>query len=299
MRGIWTALITPFTAKNQIDTFAYRRILQDQIAAGVTGVIPCGSTGEGINLSLDEKKLLIETCLKEVKNTGVKVFAGTGSASTHETLEFSKWAEQQGVDGLLIVTPYYNKPSQAGLEAHFLAVAESVKCEIMLYNVPGRTGVSLSVETIVNLAGHPRIRSLKESSGKVDLTSEVLDSLSVSGRSMDLLSGDDSLFLPLLSIGAVGLVSVVSNLIPQTLVEIKKAFDEGNVEKARELHQRYFPLFKDFFIETNPVPIKFAMAYQGFCESHVRAPLAALSPENSEKLLGSLKRCDIQAKRFS
>lgn len=291
MRGVWTALITPFDSSGAIDWAAYRRILQDQRAAQVSGVIPCGTTGESPTLTLAEKRQLIETALSELQGSAVRVIAGTGSNSTAETLELSRWAAGRGVAGVLIVTPYYNKPSQTGLQSHFLAVADAVSCEVILYNVPGRTGVSLTAETITQLASHPRIRTLKEATGNVAFTSEILDSLSVAGRQMDILSGDDATYLPLLSVGAAGVVSVASNLFPRAMVQIQEHMDRQELQAAQMIHRRFYPLFRDLFIESNPGPIKEAMAHAGFCESLVRAPLVALSPESRKKLHESMVRC--------
>lgn len=293
MRGVFTALITPFNSRKEIDLESFRRILHDQREAGITGVIPCGTTGESPTLSSDEKKLLIQSALDELKGSGVKVLAGTGSNDTRETVKFSAWASDAGADGVLVVTPYYSKPTPAGLEAHFTAVADAVRCEVMLYNVPGRTGVSLNPTTIARLGAHPKIRSLKEATGNVGFTSEILDVLAQQGRSMDILSGDDATYLPLLSIGAVGVVSVASNLFPRGMVAIQKAHESGRVQEALELHKKFCPLFRDLFIESNPGPIKAAMSDAGWCEPHLRAPLAPLTASSLETLRESLKRCGI------
>lgn len=293
MKGVWTALVTPFTRSNELDLASYRKILKDQREAKVAGVIPCGTTGETPVLTLAEKKTLITVALEELKGSGVRVIAGTGSNNTAETVELSKWASDQGVDGVLIVTPYYNKPTQAGLERHFRAVADTVKCDVMLYNVPGRTGVSMTPETIASLAGHPRIRHLKEATGNVAFTTEVIDALQAQKRQLNIFSGDDATYMPLLAVGAVGVVSVSSNLFPRGMVAIQEAMESGNLAQARELHQKYFPLFRDLFIESNPGPIKAAMAYAGWCEATVRAPLAQMSEGNLKKLEASLKRCGI------
>lgn len=293
MRGVYTALVTPFNSRNELDLEAFKRILQDQRDAGVAGVIPCGTTGESPTLSKDEKKKLILTALDTLKSSGVKVIAGTGSNDTAETVELSRWASDQGVDGLLIVTPYYNKPSQAGLEAHFRAVAEAVRCEVMLYNVPGRTGVSLTAETVAKLAQHPRITSIKEATANVAFASEILDHLRLAGSKMTVLSGDDAAFLPLLSLGAHGVVSVSSNLFPRAMVAIQKNYEAGKIAEAAKLHQRFYPLFRDLFIDSNPVPIKHAMQFAGWCDARVRAPLAALSDAHTEKLEASLHRCEV------
>jgi 4-hydroxy-tetrahydrodipicolinate synthase len=293
MRGVYTALITPFDSSNRLDLAAFKKILLDQKAAGVAGVVPCGTTGETPTLSVDEKKTLITTAIETLKGSGVQVVAGTGSNSTQETIEFSKWASGQGVDGILVVTPYYNKPSQAGLEAHFRAVADAVQCEVMLYNVPGRTGVSIAAPTAAKLASHPRIRSLKEATGNVAYTSEIIDSLKAHSTSLDILSGDDATYLPLLCVGATGVVSVASNLFPRAMVAIQKAMDQGNYREAQTIHQRFYPLFRDLFVDSNPVPIKYAMEYVGFCGSRVRAPLAPLSTANTDILRASLAKCGV------
>jgi 4-hydroxy-tetrahydrodipicolinate synthase len=293
MRGVFTALVTPFNQQNELDLQAFKRILEDQRDAGVAGVIPCGTTGESPTLSKDEKKKLTLTAIETLKGTGVKVLAGTGTNDTAETVAFSKWASDQGVDGVLVVTPYYNKPSQAGLEAHFRAVAEVVACPVMLYNVPGRTGVSLTAETVTRLAAHPRITSIKEATSNVAFASEIIDQLTQAGLKMTVLSGDDAAYLPLLSLGGQGVVSVSSNLFPRAMVQIQKLMDAGKPNEAAKLHQRFHPLFRDLFIDSNPVPIKHAMAFVGWCDARVRAPLAPLSPENQEKLEHSFRRCGV------
>lgn len=288
MRGVYTALITPFNSKNEVDLPAFKKILEDQKAAGVAGVVPCGTTGETPTLSVEEKKALITTSLEVMRGSGVRVIAGTGSNDTAGTIEFSRWASQQKVDGILVVTPFYNKPSQAGMDAHFRAVADAVTCEVVLYNVPGRTGVSLSATTVAALSKHPRITTIKEATANIALTSEILDLCKI-----DVLSGDDATYLPLLSVGAVGVISVASNLFPRAMVAIQKAYESGKVEEARTLHQKFYPLFRDLFIDSNPVPVKRAMEIAGFCEARVRAPLAGLSPAHNEVLQISLNRCGI------
>ncbi len=293
MRGVWTAIITPFTESGELDLNSLKKILKDQVDAGITGVIPCGTTGEAPTLSIDEKKTLIQTCIQELKGSSVQVVAGTGSNQTRETVEFSKWASSVGVQGVLLVTPYYNKPSQAGLEEHFKTVASAIDCEVTLYNVPSRTGVSLTAETISRLSKHPRIRSLKEATGNPVFTSEILDQLSKDGGALDILSGDDASYLSLLSVGAVGIISVASNLFPRAMVSLQKAFDEGNMKKALEIHTKYYPLFRDLFIESNPAPIKAAMASLGWCKAQVRLPLAPLQNQNLRKLESSLSECQI------
>jgi 4-hydroxy-tetrahydrodipicolinate synthase len=294
MQGIWTALITPFTSKNEIDLVAFRRILRNQKEAGVAGVVPCGTTGESPTLSLDEKKLLITTALEELKGSSVEVMAGSGTNDTRESIEFSRWVSEQGVRGILVVTPYYNKPSQAGLISHYQRIADSVHCEVVLYNVPGRTGVSLSAESIAQLSRHPRIRSVKEASGNIAFASEIIDQLDLNSSQLDLLSGDDATFLPFLAAGGVGAISVASNLFPRAMIQLWQKMRNQQVTEALKIHQKYYPLFRDLFIESNPVPIKYAMEKAGWCQSHVRSPLAPLMESSRQKLDLSMKRCGIQ-----
>lgn len=296
MKGVFTALVSPFDPQGGLDLGAFRKILESQAEAGVAGVIPCGTTGESPTLSQDEKQTLIRTAIETLRGTKVRVLAGTGSNDTVETVRFSRWASDQGVAGVLVVTPYYNKPSQAGLRAHFLAVAEAVSCDVMLYNVPSRTGVSLTAETVVQLANHPRIRSLKEASAHVAFASEILDLLArtAAGSGFDLLAGDDAAYLPLLSVGAAGVVSVASNLFPRAMVKLQSLMDAGKIAEARELHRKYHPLFRDLFIESNPSPIKHALHWMGICRASLRMPLTELGPASASALESSLKLCGLR-----
>jgi 4-hydroxy-tetrahydrodipicolinate synthase len=295
-KGVYTAVVTPFQQNGEIDWNAYRALLKAQHAGGVAGVIPCGTTGESPTLSADEKKKLITFTLQELKGTGLKVIPGTGTNNTAESIEFSAWASDQGADAVLVVTPYYNKPSQLGLFQHFNAIADRVKCDVILYNVPGRTSVSLTADTIVRLAKHPRITAIKEASGNLAFDSEIRDALNQAGAHLALLSGDDPTFLPFLGLGGVGCISVASNLIPRQMVELQQAFEKGDQARAQELHERYAPLFKDLFIEANPVPVKFALSQIGPCGKTVRLPLAELTGESIEKLTASLKRTGLTVK---
>ena len=293
MRGVFTALVTPFDDSGRLDLAAFRAILKDQKQAGVAGVVPCGTTGESPTLTLEEKQTLIRTTLEEMKGSAVKVIAGTGTNNTAETIELSRWAAKSGVDAVLVVTPYYNKPSQKGLEAHYRAVADAVSCEVILYNVPGRTGVSLTPQTIASLASHPKIRTIKEATGNVAFASEIQDALVLVQSKMDILSGDDATYLALLAVGGTGIISVASNLFPRAMVALQNHMEAGRFSEAREIHATFFPLFRDLFIESNPVPIKAAMEEVGFCSTRVRAPLAELSNESLVRLRASLKRCGI------
>ncbi len=296
IRGVITALITPMQSSGEIDWSAWNALIADQLSAGVAGIIPCGTTGESPTLSLDEKKRLIESAVKACRGTTTAVIAGTGSNDTPRTIELSRWASDAGVDGVLIVTPYYNKPSQAGLLKHFTAVADAVSCPVVLYNVPGRTGVGIAPEVVAQLASHPRIGHIKEATGKIEVTSEILDQCAVSGTSISVLSGDDATWLPLLSAGADGVISVASNLFPRAMVALQQAWDSGDARRAQEIHLRFYPLFRDLFVESNPVPIKTALSWVGIGTESVRAPLSALTDASRRKLLASLQRCGLREK---
>jgi 4-hydroxy-tetrahydrodipicolinate synthase len=293
MDGVWTALVTPFDEAGELDLASFGKTLGRQAASGISGVVVGGSTGESVCLKPEERRQLVETALKELKGSGLKVFAGTGSSSTRESVEYSIWANKAGVDGIMVVTPYYNKPSQEGLYHHFYAVADAVTCQVMIYNVPSRTAVSLTAETLSRLAQHPRITSLKEATGCATFMSEVIELFRKNKASLDILSGDDLTFLPMLSIGAVGVVSVASNLIPKEMVAIQKAYSTGQVEEAKRLHQFYYPLFRDLFVESNPVPVKYALSILGTCKDKVREPLAPLLQSSKEKIEASLRKCHI------
>jgi len=293
-KGVFTALITPMNDQGEVDWTSYENLIKDQIAAGVSGIIPCGTTGESPTLTLKEKETLIEIAIQLAKGSSTVVFAGTGSNDTKRTIEFSKWAEAAGVAGVLVVTPYYNKPSQAGLLKHYFSIADSLQCEVMPYNVPGRTGVSLTAETIVELASHPRMNTLKEATGNVAFTSEIRKALALKKQTMGIFSGDDATYLPLLSVGAVGCVSVASNLIPTELVSLTRSFFENNLSKALSIHERYFGLLKDLFIDTNPVPIKYSLKKTGKIQSEfVRLPLVLLSNSHKEHLHRLLLELDL------
>ncbi len=283
MKGVFTALVTPFLASGEIDTEGYKKLLKQQKAGGVTGVIPCGTTGEAPTLSIREKQTLIQLAVEEFGQTGV--VAGTGSNNTAETVELSRWASRQGVRGVLVVTPYYNKPTKAGLEAHFLKVADSVDCEVMLYNVPGRTGVSLTPESVAKLAKHSRIRSIKEATGNPAFASEIVIACREAHSSIDILSGDDLTYVSLCAIGAVGVVSVISNLFPAEMCSLQKFLEQGDYARARSLHDALFPLFRNLFVESNPGPIKFLTSRAIGFSAALRLPLVEMSAENCALLV--------------
>lgn len=287
--GVFTALVTPFTPNGEVDWENYRKLLRFQKSSQVTGVVPCGTTAETPTLTLDEKKKLIEIALEELKGSGLKVIPGTGSNNTGETVEFSKWVASKGADAILVVTPYYNKPTQPGLVKHFQTVADSAGCEVILYNVPGRTGVSLTAESIVTLAGHSKITAVKEATGNLSFASDIRTLLNETGRSLNLLSGDDPTLLPFLSVGGTGVISVASNAIPVEMVQICNSYFTGKLKAAQELFEKHYPFLRDIFVESNPAPIKAAMEMMGLCPSKTREPLAPLVPFSIEKLKKAMK----------
>ncbi len=286
--GTYTALVTPFK-NDEIDVEAFERLIENQIAAGITGIVPVGTTGESPTLSCGERHRVIELAVK-VANDRCQVIAGTGSNSTRDAIAHTKAAEEVGVDGALLVAPYYNKPSQEGLFQHFAAIARETSLQLVLYNIPGRCGVDIAADTVVRLAEHcPNIVAIKEASGSVDRVSELVLRLP---KTFTVLSGDDSLTLPFLAVGAVGVVSVVSNLFPAEVARMVNLFLEGKVGEARELHLKFFPLFKDAFIEPNPVPAKTALAWRGAMAADCRLPLVAMSKANAERLRQTLAQLE-------
>ncbi|PJZ69297.1 4-hydroxy-tetrahydrodipicolinate synthase [Leptospira perolatii] len=279
-QGVYTAIVTPFK-NGKIDYDSYFKILEKQIKGGVTGIVPCGTTGESPTLSHAEHAELIRETVKAVQGK-VQVVAGTGSNSTREAVELTEAACKDGVDGVLSVNPYYNKPTQEGLYLHFKEIAEHSSVPVMLYNIPGRTSVNLLPETVLRLSQLPKIRSMKEATGDLGQMAKLI---SVVGSKMTVLSGDDNLTLPLLSIGGVGVVSVVTNLFPASIVKLVESFRKGDLETARKIHYDFLELFSLAFIETNPIPIKAAMSWQGYCTQEIRLPMTPLSEgPGAEKL---------------
>ncbi|PYJ50280.1 MAG: 4-hydroxy-tetrahydrodipicolinate synthase [Verrucomicrobia bacterium] len=283
-RGTFTALVTPFR-DGAIDTSAFEKLIEAQIAAGITGIVTVGTTGESPTLSLEEREQLIRLSVTTA-NKRCQVLAGTGSNATHHAVRDTKTAEKLGVDGALLVAPYYNKPSQEGLFRHFKTIAEATSLPIMLYNIPGRCGVDIGTDTVVRLARQcQNIVSIKEASGSVERISELRARLP---ESFTILSGDDSLTLPFMSVGAVGVVSVASNLFPAEVCALVHAYQSGDVKSAVKLHRKLFPLFKDLFIEPNPVPIKTALGWHGAMSGEVRLPLCEMSDSNQARLRKTL-----------
>ncbi len=283
--GTHTALVTPFRG-GKFDADAFRALIEDQIAGGVTGIVPVGTTGESPTLDHGEHSEVIRTAV-EVAAGRCLVMAGTGSNATSEAIALTVDAERLGADAALLVAPYYNKPSQEGLYRHFRAISESVKIPIVLYSIPGRCGVEIGVETVARLFKDcPNIRTIKEAGGSVERVSQLRNALD---PSFEILSGDDSLTVPFLSVGAVGVISVASNLFPSEVSTMVRLWIEGDTAGAQALHWRFYPIFKDLFIEPNPVPTKFALALRGKMSAEVRLPLCEMSEANSSQLRKTLE----------
>ena len=285
-RGSFTALVTPFK-NGSLDEKAFRDIVEWQIAEGTNGLVPVGTTGESPTLSHDEHKQVVEWCVDQVDGR-VPVIAGSGSNSTAEAVELSRHAEKAGADAVLIVTPYYNKPTQEGLYRHFRAVAESVAIPIITYNIAGRTAVNVETATMARLARDCRnIVGVKEASGSLDQMSQVI---AACGPNFTVLSGDDNITLPLMAIGGHGVISVIANIVPRETADMVHAALDGDFKRARELHFRLFPLARAAFLETNPIPIKEAMAMAGMLEPEFRLPMCRMSDANRETLRGILRQ---------
>lgn len=279
--GTYTALVTPFTRDNKIDETAFEKLIKAQIKGGVDGVVPVGTTGESPTLNMEEHIRVIRLAVQFSKGK-IKVMAGVGANSTDEAIELTQGAEEVGVDGLLHVAPYYNKPSQGGLFHHFRVLARATRLPIILYSIPSRCGVEIAVETIERLArACDNIEGIKEAGGTPDRVSQIRDRM---GKGFYILSGDDSLTLPFMSVGAQGVVSVASNVIPKEVSRMVRAFATGQPGVALKLHQKFYPLFKDLFIETNPVPAKAALALLGRMRDDVRLPIVSISSANRKKL---------------
>ncbi|MGH7937722.1 MAG: 4-hydroxy-tetrahydrodipicolinate synthase [Bryobacteraceae bacterium] len=275
-----------------MDVEAFERLIESQIAGGVSGVVPIGTTGESPTLSAVERHQVIELAVG-VARKRCAVIVGTGSNSTRDAIAHTQEAEKLGADGALLVAPYYNKPSQDGLFQHFAAIAEATALPLVLYNIPGRCAIDIAADTVVKLAERcANIVAIKEASGSVDRVSELGRRLP---NDFSILSGDDSLTLAFLAVGAVGVVSVVSNLFPAEISQLVRLFLEGKAAEARQVHQKFYALFKDLFIEPNPVPVKTALAWRGAMEPTVRLPLTAMSAANEERLRKTLQ--EIEASR--
>lgn len=291
-RGVYTALVTPFTEYGLVDEQAFTDIVEFQIAQGIDGLVPCGTTGESPTLSHAEHDRVIKRTV-ELVDKRVPVIAGTGSNATSEAVRLSKHAESSGVDALLLVNPYYNKPTQKGLYLHFRTIADSVGIPCVLYNIKGRTGVNLETETLVRLANDcPNIISVKEASGDI---AQMRDVVARSPEDFCVLSGDDNMAVDLVESGGDGVISVASNLIPAQMVAMIHAALDGKMGEARAWEKNLAPFFASCFCETNPIPIKTAMAAYGWCKEEFRLPMCSLEKEEHRKqILSALTPLDVQ-----
>ncbi|MBD0356271.1 MAG: 4-hydroxy-tetrahydrodipicolinate synthase [Actinomycetota bacterium] len=277
--GAFTALVTPFR-NGEVDVEALEGLVEFQIAQGIHGLVPCGTTGESPTLSEEEDRLVIETVVR-VTNGRVSVVAGTGSNNTASAIKYTKMAEEVGADGSLQVAPYYNKPTQEGLFRHFAAIAESTSLPLVLYNIPGRTSVTIASETIAQLAEIPNIVGIKDSTLSMNMVSDIRR---LCGEDFDILSGDDPMTLPLMALGGVGVISVASNVAPGAVSDLVNAMNSGDLARGRELHYRLLPLIRALSVETNPIPVKAAASLLGLCSDELRLPLVPMSGENLRRL---------------
>jgi 4-hydroxy-tetrahydrodipicolinate synthase len=292
-RGAWTALVTPFDADGRVDEEALRRLVRWQIDSGVHGLVPCGTTGEGATLTPEEQERVVTVVVQEARGR-VGVLAGCGTNDTRRTIEAATRVSGAGADALLVVTPYYNKPNRSGMLAHYRAVCEATAKPVVVYNVPGRTGQNLGSDLALELASVPGVIGIKEASGNLEQIATIL-----AGRQpgFAIFSGDDSLALPTIAMGADGLISVVSNEAPEQTADLVTAALEGRMAEARKLHFQLLPLMRANFIETSPVPVKVAMALIGRCAETVRAPLGPAAPETRAALALALDRAGIDRLR--
>ena len=269
-RGSFVALVTPFKDDLSVDMDAYGRLIEFQIERGTHGIVPCGCTGEAATLSHDEQKQIIRFAVEKIAGR-VPVIAGTGSNNTKEAIELTRYAKEIGADGALMITPYYNKPTKDGQIAHYRAVAEKVDLPIMLYNVPSRTGTNIEPQTVAEMSKIPNIVSIKEAAGSLDQVSSIRSLCNI-----NILSGDDSLTLPMMAVGASGVVSVAANVVPDKVAALCDEWDAGNVAAAQALHYEMIPLIKALFVQTNPLPVKAVLAHMGMITNVLRLPLTPL-----------------------
>jgi len=283
-KGAFTAIVTPFK-NGSFDEEGYRKLIEFQISEGINGIVPCGTTGESATLSFEEHTKVVEAAVSQA-NKRVPIFAGTGSNNTKEAIELTLHAKKAGADAALIITPYYNKPTQEGLYQHFKKLAEETKFPIIMYNVPGRTSVNMLPDTVARCAEIPYIVGIKEATGSLQQISKVIE---LAGDHFCLLSGDDFTVLPTLAVGGKGVISVVSNIVPKDMALLCKAFFDGNINEAKRIHYKLNKLNEAMFFETNPIPVKTSLTLMGKIGGEVRLPLCQMSEANLSKLKNVLK----------
>ncbi|MBF8279777.1 MAG: dapA [candidate division NC10 bacterium] len=283
-QGSMVAVVTPFK-DGRVDEAKVRELVEFHIKNGTDVLVPCGTTGESPTLSHDEHRRVIELAI-QTANKRIPVVAGTGSNSTAEAIDLTRFAKNAGADGALVVLPYYNKPTQQGLIAHCRAIADAVELPLILYNIPGRTGINMLPETLAVLADHPNIVGMKEATGNLE---QMTHDIVLCGAKLSFLSGDDTLTLPLMAVGGKGVISVVANIVPRDVADLTRAFLSGDWKRARELHLKLFPLCQAMFCETNPIPVKTAMALMGMIGGELRMPLCPMSEANLSKLKAAMR----------
>jgi len=286
LKGSFVAIVTPFKG-GEVDYAKLSELVEWHVESGTHGIVPCGTTGESPTLSHDEHAKVVTHVIKTV-NGRVPVIAGAGSNSTREAIWLTKHAKECGADAVLSITPYYNKPTQRGLIEHYRAITSAVNIPLVMYNVPGRTGVKMAPETVAELSKIPTIVAIKEACGSLEQVCEILSLCDIT-----VLSGDDSLTFPMMAVGATGVISVAANVIPKDMAALVDAANNGNHDEAKALHYKYWRLFKDLFIETNPAPVKTAMGMMGLIEPEVRLPLCPLSDKNAATLRTTLEACGV------
>jgi len=289
LRGTITAIVTPFDVNGAIDEKTLRELVNFQIAHGVSGIVPCGTTGESPTLSHEEHNRVIDITIQEARGR-VPIIAGTGSNATDEAVALTKHAHESGADYSLQVAPYYNKPTQKGFYEHFITIADAVDIPLIIYNIPGRTGKNIETDTLLRLAEHRNIVGVKEASGSIP---QIMDVLSQRSEGFTVLSGDDNLTLPVMALGGDGVISVASNIAPQQVSAMVAEALQGNWSEARSYHYHLLPLFKALFLETNPIPIKTALAMKGMLQEVFRSPLCAMEPKHREELKAVLETLGI------
>ncbi len=286
-RGLYTAIVTPFTVNENVDEQALKKLIDFNLAGGVDGIVPCGTTGESPTLTHDEHDRVIELTIEHI-NGRAKVLAGTGSNSTREAVRLSKHARRSGADALLLVTPYYNKPTQEGMYRHFREIAESVSIPSIIYNIKGRTGVNLETDTLVRLMTDcSNIVGVKEASGDLN---QMKDVIARKTKEFSVLSGDDNMTLPLIKAGGDGVISVASNIIPDRMARLVKLALAGKMAEAEAVEKELAPLFGVEFVETNPIPIKYMLSLKGMCNEVYRLPICELRPPSKEKVQAVMKQ---------
>ena len=286
--GSIVAIVTPFK-DGKVDEEAFRELIEFQIENGTSAIVPCGTTGESATLDFEEHKRVIEICVDAVKKR-VPVIAGTGANNTKEAIELTAFAKEAGADATLQVVPYYNKPTQEGLYLHFSTIAKEVPLPQVLYNIPGRTGVNMLPQTVARLAELKEIVAIKEASGNLVQMAEIMN---LAGDKIVLLSGDDTLTLPVLSIGGKGVISVIANIVPKETAEMVKLWEQGDVDGAKNMYLKLLPLCQAMFYETNPIPVKTALSLMGKITGELRLPLCPMSPANLERLKNILKQYNL------